>query len=59
MRLAQKYTGYINLMFSDPNLQNNLGFSLYTVPYICCIVTTSDKWMKSEMGVSTDLMYCC
>jgi len=35
--------------------QNNLGFSLYTVPFVCHMVTTLDEWMKSEMKVSADI----
>ena len=35
-------------------LVNNLGFSLYTVPSVCYVVTTSDVGKKSEMGVSAD-----
>jgi len=38
---------------------NDLGFSLYAVPSICHMVTTSDDRKKSEMGVSADLVCCC
>ena len=41
-------------MLGDANLWNNLGFSLCTVLTVCCMVTTSDKWMKSEIEVSAD-----
>jgi len=34
--------------------KNNLGFSLYAVLSVCCIVTISDERKKSEMGVSTN-----
>ena len=36
------------------DLWNDLGFSLYIVLPVCCIVTTSDNRKKSEMGVSAD-----
>ena len=36
------------------NLWNNLGFSLYAVPSVYYMVTTSDERKKSEMKVSTD-----
>jgi len=35
-------------------LLNDLGFSLYAVPFVCCVVATSDKRKKSEIEVSTD-----
>ena len=35
------------------DLLNDLGFSLYAVPSICCIVATSDG-KKSEMRVRTN-----
>jgi len=35
--------------------QNDLGFSLCAALSICHMVTTSDKWMKSEMEVSADV----
>jgi len=35
--------------------QNNLGFSLYAVLSVCCIVVTSDEWMKSKIEVSADV----
>jgi len=35
--------------------QNNLSFSLYTALFICLVVITSDKWMKSETGVSANV----
>jgi len=44
MGLAQRYT----------NLWNSLGFSLYVTLFICYVIATSDKWMKSEMGVGAD-----
>ena len=36
------------------DLWNDLGFSLYAVPSVCCIVTTSDDGKKSEIRVSAD-----
>ena len=36
------------------DLWNNLGFSLYAAPSICCVVTTSDDRKKSKIGVSAD-----
>ena len=36
------------------NLQNNLGFSLCTILFICCVIATSDRRKKSEMEVSAD-----
>ena len=36
------------------DLWNNLSFSLYAVPSVCHMVTTSDNREKSEMRVSTD-----
>jgi len=35
--------------------QNNLGFSLYAVLFVCHIAITSDKWMKFKIEVSTDI----
>ena len=35
---------------------NNLGFSLYAVPPVCYVVTTSNNRKKSEMGVSANLV---
>ena len=54
MGLAQKYAEYVNSVLGDINLWNNLGFSLYAVPSIYCMVTTSDKRKKFKMEVSTD-----
>jgi len=36
------------------DLWNDLGFSLYAVPSVCCVVATSDDGKKSEMGVSAN-----
>ena len=44
MELAQRYI----------NLQNNLGFSLYTVPSVYCVVVTLDEKKKSKIEVSTN-----
>jgi len=38
------------------DLWNNLGFSLYAALSVCCMVATSDKREKPEMGVSADLV---
>ena len=38
----------------DVNLWNNLGFSLYTVLFICCMVVISGGRKKSEIRVSVD-----
>ena len=54
MELTWGYTKYVNSMLDDTNLWNNLGFGLYAVLFVCYIVTTSDKQMKSEMEVSTN-----
>ena len=54
MGLAQKCAEYINSVLDDINLWNNLGFSLYAAPSICCMVATSDKRKKFKMEVSTD-----
>jgi len=35
--------------------QNDLGFSLYAVLSVCCVVVTSDEWMKFEIKVSLDV----
>jgi len=40
-------------------LLNDLGFILYAVPSVCCVITTSDNRKKSEMGVSADLVCHC
>ena len=37
--------------------QNNIGFSLYAVLSVYCIVTASEKWMKSKIEMSTDWVY--
>ena len=36
------------------DLWNDLGFSLYAVPSVCCMVATLDNRKKSEMEVSAD-----
>ena len=36
------------------DLWNDLGFSLYAMPFVCHVVTTSDDEEKSEIEVSTD-----
>ena len=36
------------------DLWNDLGFSLYAVPSVCCVVTTSDVGKKFKMGVSAE-----
>jgi len=36
------------------DLWNDLGFSLYVVPSVCCMVATSDNRKKSKIEVSTD-----
>ena len=36
------------------DLWNNLGFSLYAMPFVCHMIITSDRRMKSKMGVSAD-----
>jgi len=41
------------------DLWNDLGFSLYATPSVCCIVVTSDNRKKSEIGVSADLVCHC
>ena len=41
------------------DLWNNIGFSLYTVLSLCCVITISDDREKSEMGVSADLVCYC
>ena len=35
-------------------LVNDLGFSLYAMPSVCCVVATSDDRKKSEIEVSAD-----
>ena len=35
----------------DINLWNNLGFSLCSILFVCCLVTISDGKKKSEMRV--------
>ena len=46
MRWAQRYV----------DLWNNLGFSLYDVLSVYCIVAISDNRKNSKMGVSADLV---
>ena len=46
-------------MFSDINLWNDLGFSLYAVLSICYVITILNEQMKSKMEVSADLVYYC
>ena len=36
------------------DLWNDLGFSLYAVLFIYCMVTTSDDGEKSKIGVSAE-----
>jgi len=52
--LTQRYTECINSVLGDMNLWNGLGFSLYAVLFVCHIATTSNEWVKSEIGVSAD-----
>ena len=59
MELAWKCAECINSVLGDVNLWNDLGFSLCAALSVCHIVTTSDEWMESEMGVSTDLVCHC
>jgi len=54
MELTQRCMEYVNSMLDDVNLWNDLGFSLCAVLSVCYVVVTSDKWMKSEMGVSAN-----
>jgi len=35
--------------------QNDLVSSLYAALSVCCVVATSDEWMKSKMEVSADI----
>ena len=58
MELAWKCVECINFVLGDANLWNDLGFSLCVASSICHVVATSDEWMKSEMGVSADLVCC-
>ena len=46
----------INLVIQT--CQNNFSFSLYAVLSVCYVITTLDKQMKSEVGLSADFMYC-
>jgi len=41
------------------DLLNDLGFSLCATLPVCYVVTTSDNSKKSEMEVSTNLVYRC
>ena len=34
------------------NLWNNLGFNLYTMPFVCHVVAISNRRKKSEIEVS-------
>ena len=43
-------------MFDNANLWNDLGFNLCATLSVCYVVAASDEWMKSEMGVSADLV---
>jgi len=52
--LTQRCTECINSVLGDMNLWNGLGFSLYAVLFVCHIATTSNEWVKSEIGVSAD-----
>ena len=45
---------YVNSVLGNTNLWNDLGLSLYAALFVCCVTTTSDEWMKSEMEVSTN-----
>jgi len=35
--------------------QNDLGFNLYTIPFISYIVTISENWTDFKVKVSTDV----
>ena len=41
-------------MLGNANLWNDLGFSLYAMLSVYCVVATSDDWMKSKVGISAD-----
>ena len=40
------------------NSDINFGFSLYTALSVSYVVVTLDKWMKFEIELSADLVYC-
>ena len=44
----------MNSVLGNVNLWNDLDFSLYAVPSVCYMITTSDDWMKSKIEVSAD-----
>ena len=50
------YTGSESLQdwLRDMNLWNNLGFSLCSTIFVCCLVAISDGKKKSEMRVRTN-----
>ena len=54
--LGTIYTGGKSLQncLRDTNLQNDLGFNLYAVPSICCMVAILEERRKSKMEVSTN-----
>jgi len=41
-------------MLGDANLWNNHSFSLCATLFVYYVVTISDNWMKSKVGVSAD-----
>ena len=54
MRLTQRCIECVNSVLDDTNLQNDSGFSLYTVLFVCHMITTLDEWMKFKMEVSAN-----
>jgi len=39
--------------------QNDLSFSLYAIPSVCCVVTISENWTKFKGKMSIDVgCYC-
>ena len=56
--LAQRCVEYIKLCARSSIMwtcQNNLGFSLYIILSVCCMITISENWTKSKVRVSTDV----
>ena len=63
MVLAWKCIEYINSVFGDTNLWNNLGFSLYAVLSVDYMIATSDKSLflliirLVNYSITTSLVY--
>jgi len=58
VRLVQKCIEYRKLHTKSSIIQtcqNDLGFSLYTIPSVCYMITILENWTESKVRVSADI----